>query len=87
MICTQCQSEVADFSNFCNFCGSKQHGPARACKRLMRSAVDRKIAGVCGGIAEYLEIDSTVVRLVWLILVLIPVPVCRQLSRIWWRGW
>ena len=41
----------------------------------MRSSVDRKIAGVCGGIAEYLEIDSTVVRLVWLVLILIPVPV------------
>ena len=41
----------------------------------MRSAADRKIAGVCGGIAEYLEIDSTVVRLVWLILLFVPVPV------------
>jgi phage shock protein C len=41
----------------------------------MRSAVDCKIAGVCGGIAEYLEIDSTLVRLVWVLLVLMPVPV------------
>jgi phage shock protein C len=41
----------------------------------MRSAVDSKIAGVCGGIAEYLEVDSTLVRLVWVLLVLMPVPV------------
>jgi phage shock protein C len=41
----------------------------------MRSAVDCKIAGVCGGIAEYLEVDSTLVRLVWVLLVLMPVPV------------
>ncbi len=41
----------------------------------MRSAVDCKIAGVCGGIAEYLEIDSTLVRLIWVLAVLMPVPV------------
>ncbi|HKV05773.1 MAG TPA: PspC domain-containing protein [Candidatus Acidoferrales bacterium] len=40
----------------------------------MRSAVDYKIAGVCGGMAEYLEIDSTLVRLIWVLLVLMPVP-------------
>ena len=36
-------------------------------KRLTRSATDRKIAGVCGGIAEYFEVDSTPVRLLWII--------------------
>lgn len=32
-------------------------------KKLYRSNKDKKIFGVCGGIAEYFEIDSTVVRL------------------------
>ena len=32
-------------------------------KRLYKSAHDRKITGVCGGIAEYFGIDSTLVRL------------------------
>ena len=68
MVCGNCQRELADYSNFCYFCGARQHafpaGPPRACKRLMRSSVDCKIAGVCGGIAEYLEIDSTLVRCV-----------------------
>lgn len=32
-------------------------------KKLYRSETDKKIAGVCGGIAEYLKIDSTIVRL------------------------
>ena len=36
-------------------------------KKLYRQREDRKIAGVCGGLAEYLNIDSTVVRLIWLI--------------------
>jgi phage shock protein C len=75
MICTNCQCEIADSANFCSNCGARQHVAKRAYKRLLRSPVDRKIAGVCGGIAEYLGIDSTVVRLVWLLLVVVPVPV------------
>ena len=39
-------------------------------KKIYRSETDRKIAGVCGGIAEYFEIDATLVRLAWAILVL-----------------
>ena len=34
-------------------------------KRLYRSAHDRMLAGVCGGIAEYFQIDPTLVRLGW----------------------
>ena len=34
-------------------------------KRLQKSDTDRYICGVCGGIAEYLGVDSTVVRLVF----------------------
>lgn len=34
------------------------------CKKLYRSIKNRKISGICGGIAEILNIDSTVVRLV-----------------------
>ena len=36
--------------------------------RIHRSTRDRKLAGVCGGIAEWLGIDPTVVRLVWLLM-------------------
>lgn len=39
-------------------------------KRLRRSLTDRRIAGVCGGIAEYLNIDSTIVRIIFLIALL-----------------
>lgn len=38
-------------------------------KKLYKSSTDRKLAGVCGGIAAYFGIDSTVVRLAWVILV------------------
>ena len=39
-------------------------------KRLTRSTTNRRIAGVCGGIAKYLNIDPTVVRIIFLIALL-----------------
>ena len=36
-------------------------------KRLRRSHTDKIIAGVCGGIGEYLEVDPVVVRLLWIV--------------------
>ena len=37
-------------------------------KKLHKYATDRKLAGVCGGIAEYLDVDPTVVRVGWAII-------------------
>lgn len=37
-------------------------------KRLYRSDKDKIICGVCGGIAEYFDLDPTLVRLAWIIL-------------------
>ena len=37
-------------------------------KKLFKSSTDKKICGVCGGIAEYFNIDSTIVRLLWALL-------------------
>ena len=39
-------------------------------KTLMRSSRNRVLCGVCGGIAEYFDIDPTIVRLIWLAIVL-----------------
>lgn len=40
-------------------------------KRLYRSSTDKKLAGVCGGLGEYLNMDSTVLRLLWVIVTVI----------------
>lgn len=37
-------------------------------KRLLLSATDKKIGGVCGGLAEYFDIDSTLVRIIFLVV-------------------
>lgn len=39
-------------------------------KRLYKSNTDKKLDGVCAGIAEYFNIDPTVVRLLWVLAVL-----------------
>jgi len=39
-------------------------------KKLSKSLDDRVIAGVCGGIAEYFDIDSKIVRIIWFLFTL-----------------
>jgi len=39
-------------------------------KKLYRSKSDSKLAGVCGGIGKYFDIDSTIIRLLWVVLTL-----------------
>ena len=39
-------------------------------KRLYKIEEGKKLCGVCGGIAEYFDVDPTLIRLLWVILVL-----------------
>ncbi len=39
-------------------------------KKLYKSSSDKKLAGVCGGIAEYFDVDSTIIRLAWVVFTL-----------------
>jgi phage shock protein C len=43
-------------------------------KRLYRSRRDRQIAGVCGGLAEYFDVDPTLVRLIFVVIALMGGP-------------
>lgn len=40
-------------------------------KHLYRSKKNRLIAGVCGGIGEFLEVDATIIRLLWVFVTLL----------------
>lgn len=42
-------------------------------KKLYRSTHNRMVAGVCGGLEDYLNIDATVVRVLWAVLSVISV--------------
>ena len=79
MYCSSCGREIVSESNFCYLCGARQtsatsYGYAHPPRLLERSVTDCKIAGVCGGLAKYWDMDSTMVRLVWVLLVIFPVP-------------
>lgn len=38
-------------------------------KKLYRSRTDRMVAGICGGIANYFNIDPVIVRVIWLLAI------------------
>ena len=40
-------------------------------KRLYKSSTDKEVCGVCGGIANYFDVDPTVIRLIWVIFTLV----------------
>jgi phage shock protein C len=71
VFCQRCGKEQAEQQHYCCFCGTPALGLRHSAKKLSLSSTDKKIAGVCGGFAEYLEVDSTVVRLVWVMLALL----------------
>ena len=79
MYCTTCSKEMPDGSKFCSACGARQPGvansaaapapPLGAPKRLMRSSTNKKLGGVAAGVADYFDVDPTIVRVVWLIAI------------------
>jgi phage shock protein PspC (stress-responsive transcriptional regulator) len=50
----------------------RSEAPSGSVRRLQRSTTDRKIAGVCGGLAEYFGLDSTLVRIGAVVLAIYP---------------
>jgi phage shock protein C len=70
MYCPKCGKELQGAVNYCCQCGAALSKASPFKRKLTLSTTDKKIAGVCGGLAEYLEIDSTFVRLIWVLLAL-----------------
>src|ERR1700676_3397170 len=75
MVCQKCQKEVVEDSKFCYNGGAHladqaappAAGYAAPAKRLMRSSRDKKLGGVCAGLADYFDLDPTIVRVVCLL--------------------
>jgi phage shock protein PspC (stress-responsive transcriptional regulator) len=71
MTCARCQKELEDGSAFCRFCGAAVGAVPRA-RRIARIPEEGQIAGVCAGLASYLDADVTLIRLAWIILSIVP---------------
>jgi phage shock protein C len=82
MFCTKCGTPLPDTARFCTSCGKAtvsagSTGPsfagfAATPKKLRRISSEKKIAGVCAGFAEYFETDVTLMRVIWVALLLLP---------------
>ncbi len=72
MYCTGCGVELREQDRFCSQCGNSTGvgGPPPVARPLMLDKREKKIAGVCAGFARYLDMDITLVRVVWLAVAL-----------------
>lgn len=75
MFCTQCGVELEPQDRYCSQCGKVTGAggpPLRSSRRLELSARDKKIGGVCSGFAHYFDMDVTLMRIIWLVLIFVP---------------
>jgi phage shock protein C len=77
MFCTKCGTELREQDKFCFNCaaatgrGASALRPAEPLSRPMHEA---KIAGVCAGFACYFGLDVTLVRVLWVVITVFPMP-------------
>jgi phage shock protein C len=85
MFCTRCGTQLDAAARFCVACGratsaapepatapEAEYASAPEQKKLRRIMQGKKIAGVCNGYAEYFSMDITLMRLIWIGLLLVP---------------
>ncbi|MBI3678894.1 MAG: PspC domain-containing protein [Acidobacteria bacterium] len=69
MFCTRCGQELTAEARFCLRCGKETAAEGRpptdsyARKRLYRLREDKKIGGICAGLARYMDVDVTLIRI------------------------
>lgn len=78
MFCTKCGNEIGERARFCPDCGTAtgrgiQQESSTIYNRLSRPRDDRKLGGVCAGLARYLAVDVTLVRILTAVLAIWPV--------------
>ncbi len=67
MYCNACGTALSDMARFCSNCGRAVAYPHNH-SRLVRPRIERKIGGVCAGIAHHLDLDISLVRILWIFL-------------------
>lgn len=76
MYCSDCGFELSESFRYCPQCGARRADLAYTApsgtRRLQRAIEGKKIAGVCAGIARYLNLDVTLVRIAVAMLTVYP---------------
>jgi phage shock protein C len=75
MYCARCGAGLQGHFKFCSHCGASATDARKTeagATRLSRAREGKKIAGVCAGVARYLDMDVTLVRLVWVLITILP---------------
>jgi phage shock protein C len=77
MYCSNCGRQLEDHARFCSECGTPRPGPQPPTGQMyeprpLSRIRDGKIAGVCGGVARYFDLDVTLVRVLWLFAAIFP---------------
>jgi phage shock protein C len=88
MYCCNCGRQMEDEARFCSACGTARPpvrppmGDPNGRMALSRIRDGKKIAGVCGGIARYFDVDVTLIRIMFILVTVftgigaIAYPVC-----------
>lgn len=68
MFCTKCGVQLREGDRFCSQCGARTalYRVVNAPHPLLLDKRNKKIAGVCAGFARYMEVDVTLMRVIWL---------------------
>jgi phage shock protein C len=85
MFCTKCGIELRVQDKFCSTCGASTGGgtsDAVRSERLSRPMSEAKIAGVCAGFARYFGVDVVLVRILWVVFTVWPLPLLGVISYI-----
>jgi phage shock protein C len=69
MYCNACGKAIAEDGRFCSYCGHVE-GILPTPRKLTRSRAERKIAGVCAGLAQHFDRDVTLVRILCVFITL-----------------
>ena len=69
MYCNACGKAIAEDARYCAHCGTVL-GQMPAPKKMMRPRGGRTVAGVCAGLGHYLDLDVTLIRLIWALVTL-----------------
>jgi phage shock protein C len=78
MYCCNCGKELEEAARFCSVCGTARPpvrpptGEFHPRTPLCRIREGKKLAGVCGGVARYFDLDVTLVRILWILMALFP---------------